>query len=171
MSNNHEGAESAANNGRRIRVGLLGAGYILQAHGKALQTVGGVEIHAVCDLSRERAAEAAAAFDAPLVHTDIAELLASACDVIHVLLPPHLHVDVTRRILEAGKSAFVEKPMGLGADRCQELVELAKARGLKLNYPEAVALITVLSTHEVAVNGSQVAVTYGPAGVVARWMR
>jgi predicted dehydrogenase/nucleoside-diphosphate-sugar epimerase len=132
VSNNHEGAESAANNGRRIRVGLLGAGYILQAHGKALQTVGGVEIHAVCDLSRERAAEAAAAFDAPLVHTDIAELLASACDVIHVLLPPHLHVDVTRRILEAGKSAFVEKPMGLGADRCQELVELAKARGLKL---------------------------------------
>jgi hypothetical protein len=68
----------------------------------------------------------------PLVHTDIPELLASDCHVIHVLLPPHLHVDVTRRILEAGKSAFVEKPMGLGSAQCQQLVDLAKSRGLKL---------------------------------------
>jgi predicted dehydrogenase len=113
VSNDNE-AQSTAANGRRIRVGLLGAGYILQAHAKALQATSGAEIRAICDISRERAAEAAAAFDVPLVHTDIGDLLASDCDVIHVLLPPHLHVDVTRRILEAGKSALVEKPMGLG---------------------------------------------------------
>jgi predicted dehydrogenase/nucleoside-diphosphate-sugar epimerase len=131
VSNDIEG-EIQAVDGRRIKVGLLGAGYILQAHAKALQATGGVEIRAVCDISRERAAEAAAAFDVPLVQTDLAKLLDSDCDVIHVLLPPHLHVDVTHRILEAGKSAFVEKPMGLGSERCQELVDLAKSRGLKL---------------------------------------
>jgi len=131
VSNDIEGGIQAANN-RRIKVGLLGAGYILQAHAKALQATDGVEIRAICDISRERAAEAAAAFDVPLVHGDIAELLGSDCDVVHVLLPPHLHVDVTRRILEAGKSAFVEKPMGLGSEQCQQLVDLAKARGLKL---------------------------------------
>jgi predicted dehydrogenase/nucleoside-diphosphate-sugar epimerase len=125
-------SEIQAANGRRIKVGLLGAGYILQAHAKALQATRGVEMRAVCDISRERADEAAAAFAVPLVLTDIAELLASDCDVIHVLLPPHMHVDVTRRILEAGKSAFVEKPMGLGSERCQDLVDLAKSRGLKL---------------------------------------
>ena len=131
VSNDIEGGIQAAS-GRRIKVGLLGAGYILQAHAKALQATDGVEIRAICDISRERAAEAAAAFDVPLVHGDIAELLGSDCDVVHVLLPPHLHVDVTRRILEAGKSAFVEKPMGLGSEQCQQLVDLAKARGLKL---------------------------------------
>ena len=131
MSNENESGVQAAGGGR-IKVGLLGAGYILQAHAKALQATDGVEIRAICDISRERAAEAAAAFDVPLVHTDITELLASDCQVIHVLLPPHLHVDVTRRILEAGKSAFLEKPMGLGSAECQQLVDLAKSRGLKL---------------------------------------
>ena len=115
-----------------VKVGLLGAGYILQAHAKALSALDGVELLAVCDLSRERATEAAQAFAIPLVLTDIAELLASDCDVVHVLLPPHLHVDATRRVLEAGKSAFLEKPMGIDADACQALVDLAAERGLKL---------------------------------------
>ena len=108
MSNDIEG-EIQAVDGRRIKVGLLGAGYILQAHAKALQATGGVEIRAVCDISRERAAEAAAAFDVPLVQTDLAELLDSDCDVIHVLLPPHLHVDVTHRILGAVKYCFGDR--------------------------------------------------------------
>ena len=37
-----------------------------------------------------------------------------------------------RRLLEAGKSAFVEKPMGLNAGECKALAELAASRGLRL---------------------------------------
>ena len=51
---------------------------------------------------------------------------------MHVLLPPYLHEDVTRRLLEAGKSVFVEKPMGLSAGECKALAELAASRGLRL---------------------------------------
>ncbi|MBC7705008.1 MAG: gfo/Idh/MocA family oxidoreductase, partial [Rhodoferax sp.] len=39
----------------RLKVGLLGAGYILQAHAKAVKAVSTVELHAVCDLSKEKA--------------------------------------------------------------------------------------------------------------------
>ena len=118
--------------GGPVKVALLGAGYILQAHAKALQATPGVQIGAVCDLSRERAAEAAAAYNVPEVYADLDALLASDCEVVHVLLPPKAHVDATRRILDAGKHAFVEKPMGLGADACLDLVERARARGVKL---------------------------------------
>ncbi|MEO6747855.1 MAG: NAD-dependent epimerase/dehydratase family protein [Caldimonas sp.] len=115
-----------------IKVGLLGAGYILQAHAKALAGCSGVMVNAVCDISRERAEEAAETFGIPHVFTDIEALAASDCEVVHVLVPPQLHVEVARRLLEAGKSVFLEKPMGIGAEACAQLVELAKARGLRI---------------------------------------
>ena len=116
----------------RLKVGLLGAGYILHAHAKALGALADVVVHAVCDLSRERAAQAAAEFGVPNVYTSLAQLLASDCDVVHVLLPPFLHEDSARQLLMAGKSVFLEKPMGLGSAECQALVDLAATRKLHL---------------------------------------
>ena len=87
---------------------------------------------AVCDVSKERASQVASAFGIGRVITSVDELIASDCDVVHVLLPPFLHEDVTRRLLEAGKSVFVEKPMGLSAGECKALAELAASRGLRL---------------------------------------
>lgn len=116
----------------RMRVGLLGAGYILQAHAKALQALPEVEITAVCDVSRGRAEAAAASFGIPGVFTSLAEMLKSGIDAVHVLVPPQLHIDVTRQILEAGVHAFVEKPMGLDAAACASLADLAAAKGVKL---------------------------------------
>ena len=115
-----------------IRVGLLGAGYILQAHAKALAAIDGVALHAVCDLSRERAAQAAASFGIPNVYTSVDELIASECEVVHVLLPPYLHEATMRRLLDAGKSVFVEKPMGLSSAECRALAELAESCKLQL---------------------------------------
>ena len=117
---------------QRMRVGLLGAGYILQAHAKALQALPDVEITAVCDVSRGRAEAAAASFGIPGVFTSLDEMLKSGIDAVHVLVPPQLHIDVTRQILEAGVNAFVEKPMGLDAAACASLADLAAAKGVKL---------------------------------------
>jgi predicted dehydrogenase/nucleoside-diphosphate-sugar epimerase len=116
----------------RLKVGLLGAGYILQAHAKALAAVDSVEIHAVCDVSQARAAQAAASFGIPNVFTSLTQLLESDCDVVHVLLPPFLHEETARQLLLAGKSVFLEKPMGLSSVECQAVVDLAKAKGLKV---------------------------------------
>ena len=115
-----------------LKIGLLGAGYILQAHAKALAAVPGVQAHAVCDVSKERARQAADAFGIAQVCASLDELLASECDVVHVLLPPFLHEDSARRILESGKSVFLEKPMGLTSEGCRALVALADERGLRL---------------------------------------
>jgi predicted dehydrogenase len=115
-----------------LKVGLLGAGYIVQAHAKALAAIDAVEMRAVCDVSQERAAQAAAEFGIPEVHTSLASLLASECDVVHVLVPPYLHESVTRQILDAGTSAFLEKPMGLDSKECDALVALAAEKGLRL---------------------------------------
>ena len=117
---------------KRLKVALLGAGYIAQAHGKALAAVPEAELVAVCDTSRSRAEEVASSFGDLRVLASLDELLVFDCDVVHVLLPPFLHEAAIRRLLEAGKSVLVEKPMGLSADECAALAELATARGLRL---------------------------------------
>lgn len=116
----------------RTRVGLLGAGYIVKSHADALRAIDTVELHAVCDLSIGRARAVATEYGIPEVFDSIEALAASACDVVHVLLPPSHHINAARQLLAAGKHVFLEKPMGLSGDECQEIADLAKARGLKL---------------------------------------
>jgi nucleoside-diphosphate-sugar epimerase/predicted dehydrogenase len=118
--------------GKQLKVGLLGAGFIIDAHAKALKALSHVDIVAVCDRAVDRAQEAADKYAIPNVFSDLSEMLKLQLDVVHVLLPPDLHIDITRQILDAGTHVFLEKPMGLNAVECQNLVDLAKEKDLKL---------------------------------------
>ena len=115
-----------------LKVGLIGAGYILQSHAKALKATDGVVLHAVCDLAISRAQGAADLFGIPKVFQSLEEIAASDCDAVHILLPPELHIDTASRMIEAGKHVFLEKPMGLGSAACRALSQQAAARGVKL---------------------------------------
>lgn len=115
-----------------LKVGLIGAGYILQSHAKALKATEGVVLHAVCDQSIGRARAAAGQFDIPNALGSIDEIASSDCDVVHILLPPELHIDVASRMIDAGKHVFLEKPMGLGSQACRALAERAATRGVML---------------------------------------
>jgi predicted dehydrogenase/nucleoside-diphosphate-sugar epimerase len=116
----------------RWKVGLLGAGYIIEAHAKSLKNQHNVKIVAVCDQSHERAEKASITFGIPAVFTSLNEMLKSDIEVVHVLLPPDLHFDVARQIIEGGRHVFLEKPMGLNASECQTLMELANTHGVKI---------------------------------------
>jgi predicted dehydrogenase/nucleoside-diphosphate-sugar epimerase len=116
----------------RIKVGLLGAGYILDSHAKALRAISSVEVFAVCDISKARAEQAAQSYKIPNVFTSVDELIQSPVDVVHVLLPPHLHEATAEKLLAAGKHVFLEKPMGLSSELCAKLVALAKTKGVTL---------------------------------------
>lgn len=114
------------------RVGLLGAGYILDAHASALASIPGVTLHAVCDRSPRRAQQAAARFGIPVVLSSLQEMAASDCDVVHVLLPPALHIEAASALIDAGKSVFLEKPMGLDSAACDHLSRLAARKNVAL---------------------------------------
>lgn len=114
------------------RIGLLGAGYIVKSHAKAIQGVGGATLHAVCDRAAGRARATAEEFGIPHVFDSIEALAASDCDAVHVLLPPSLHVPAARQLIEAGKSVFLEKPMGTDAQSCRDLAALAAERRVRL---------------------------------------
>lgn len=115
-----------------IKVGLLGAGYILDSHAAALAAISGVTLHAVCDVSRGRAERAATKFGIRNVLQSIDDLAKSDCDVVHVLLPPGLHIEAALAMVEAGKSVFLEKPMGLDSSACDALCACAAENGVAI---------------------------------------
>lgn len=118
--------------GPATRVAVVGAGYIADFHLEILASTPGVDLVAVCDVSEGRAKAAAERFGAPHAVTDLTELAGLGVEVAHLAVPPDLHVELTRALLESGVGVFAEKPMALDAADARALAELADARGLAL---------------------------------------
>ena len=115
-----------------IRVALAGAGYVARFHLEILKSLPGVEVVAVADLDRDRAADAARRWGVPHAVASIEELPALGVEIAHVLTPPDQHVPVARKLLELGIGILLEKPAALDAASIQELGRLAARLGLPL---------------------------------------
>ncbi|MEO1656931.1 MAG: NAD-dependent epimerase/dehydratase family protein [Pseudomonadota bacterium] len=110
----------------KLRVGLIGAGYIADWHALAVARSPYGELAAVADLSKS-AAEAVAA--GRPVFTDAGEMLASgAVDAVHILTPPASHAPIARLAIEQGVPALIEKPVTLTAADARELAALAEEK-------------------------------------------
>jgi predicted dehydrogenase/nucleoside-diphosphate-sugar epimerase len=126
-------ARNGGPQGSKRRVAFLGTGYIADWHGQAIRKVDCVELVAVCDRIVAKAEALAGKFGVAKTYASLdAMLAAEKLDAVHVLLPPNLHFEAARTILEAGVDVFLEKPMCLHASECDELVQLAAARGRRL---------------------------------------
>ncbi|MEM9382728.1 MAG: Gfo/Idh/MocA family oxidoreductase [Planctomycetota bacterium] len=127
-----ENPEGSARPAGSTRVAVVGAGFIAEFHLEILRGLPDVELVAVCDVSESRARAAAEKHGAPHAVTDVDQLAGLGVDVAHLAVPPDLHVELTRRLLESGVGVFVEKPIALDSGDARALAELAEARGLPL---------------------------------------
>jgi predicted dehydrogenase len=114
----------------RVRVGLIGCGVISEIYLKNLKRFDLVEVTACADLLPERAAARAAQFDVPRSCSP-AELLADeSIEVVLNLTIPAAHGEVALQALEAGKSVYNEKPLAVKAEQGEQMLELARRKGL-----------------------------------------
>ena len=111
-----------------VRCGLIGYGAWGQHHARAIASVKGATLAAICARSAESVAKAKAEHPAARLYTDHHEMLAKEqLDLCDIVLPSHLHFTVANDVLESGRHVLLEKPMALTLDHCTELVRLAKA--------------------------------------------
>jgi predicted dehydrogenase len=114
------------------RVGVIGCGGVSGVYFRNLAAVPGVSVVACAGLAPRRAAARAKEFGIPRC-CGVEEMLRSPdIDLIVNLTPPQAHFEITRRILQAGKHAYSEKPLAATYEEGCELVELARAGGLAL---------------------------------------
>ena len=75
-----------------LKVGMIGAGSISNAHLKAAKEGAGVEVVAVCDIIEERAKIRSEEYDIPEVYTDHETLLKKAdVDAVIIGVPNAVH--------------------------------------------------------------------------------
>ncbi|MBO9574354.1 MAG: NAD-dependent epimerase/dehydratase family protein [Sphingobium sp.] len=117
---------------KTIKVGMLGAGFILKSHATAVKGAPGVSLHVIADAALGRARHAAQTYGFAHAVGSIEEMAASDCDVVHILLPPAHHIAAARAMIAAGKHVFLEKPMGIDSETCALLCEEAAAKGLSV---------------------------------------
>ncbi len=114
-----------------INVGIIGSGFIGPAHIEALRRLGFVRVVALCDGSFARAQEKARQLNVPHACGSVEELLAYPdLHVVHNCTPNHLHAEINRKILRAGKHVFSEKPLCMTPEEARELVALAEQAGV-----------------------------------------
>lgn len=122
----------AIRSSKRIRVGIVGAGFISDFHIRALKAVPEAELVAVCDVEVTRAQELGRKWGIPNTFERIDDLPACGVEVVHILLPPALHAEATIACLRGGCHVLVEKPMAVTVAECRDMEAAAARYGRQL---------------------------------------
>src|SRR5215470_5239651 len=116
-----------------LKVALIGCGKIADSHASQIQRIQGCEIVGVCDREPLMAQQLYDRFPVRRHFSDVSDLLSkSRPDVVHITTPPASHFSLAKTCLNAGCHVYVEKPFTLYKNEAQELIGLARERGLKL---------------------------------------
>lgn len=116
-----------------MNIGVIGTSTISRTMTEQFRNTAALHVRAVCSRSPETGAAYARSFDIPAVYTRPEELLADpGVDLVYIATPNSLHFAQAKAALEAGKHVLLEKPFVPTVAQADELIALAKARGLLL---------------------------------------
>ncbi len=121
----------------RVRVGIIGSGFVSQIHAEAFQEVPEAELVAACGKEPEGVAEFARRWQIPSHTTDYRRVLdRKDIDMVVVGVPNDLHREVVVAAAEAGKHVVIEKPLAHTLEAGRAMVAACRAHGVKLMYAE-----------------------------------
>lgn len=118
---------------RRIRTGVIGCGSVSNSYLPVLTRCPHAEVVSVCDIKPRRAERQAERFKVAHHYPHIDAMLAGEpFDLLIDLTNMQEHERINRRALEAGKHVWSEKPIANTLAAGQELLRMARAKGLRL---------------------------------------
>lgn len=116
-----------------VEAAIVGTGFMGAEHARAAVAAGGA-VRLVVGTSADRAGPLAARLPGARAAT-FEQALASDVDVVHICTPNHLHHELARRVLLAGKHVVCEKPLAVSAAQARELADLAAGTGATATVP------------------------------------
>jgi predicted dehydrogenase len=136
-----------------VRVGFLGAGFIATFHSKMLRASGvDHERAGVFDPEPGRAEDFVARAGGWVAASE--DEVIDSCDAVYVCTWTVDHPRQVRKACEAGRAVFVEKPLGIDAPACLDIVDALETSGvthqvgLILRYSPAFGLLESLLEEE-----------------------
>ncbi|MBD3392888.1 MAG: gfo/Idh/MocA family oxidoreductase [Chitinivibrionales bacterium] len=122
---------------RKLRVGLIGAGWPSWQQMKGYQRIEGVEVAALCDRDPKRLQAIADEYNVPNRYTAYEEMLEKErLDAVSVCSPNALHAEMSMKAMKKGAHVLCEKPMASSSKMAREMVKVSKAtnRILMIGY-------------------------------------
>ncbi len=120
---------------RRIKVGILGCGYISDDYLRNFTQAytNNVEVTALCDIIPERAQKQAKRYGIPKAYERYEDMLASDdVELILNLTNPAAHMETSVSAIGAGKHVYIEKPFVMYRSDAKELIGLAQRKGVRI---------------------------------------
>jgi predicted dehydrogenase len=115
----------------RVRVGVVGAGFIGRIHVEALRRLGFVDVVAISARGRTAADAAAAELHITKAYGNSEDLLTdSEIDAVHIATPNRLHYPYARKAMEHGKHVLCEKPLAMDSTEARDLLDVANRTGV-----------------------------------------
>ncbi len=113
---------------QKLKIGVLGAGHLGKIHLRLIQESSAYELVGFYDSQPQIAAKMSREFG----YRSFSEVdsLLDEVDVIDIVTPTISHFELGKKALEKGLHIFLEKPITATAEEANELVSLAKAKGL-----------------------------------------
>jgi predicted dehydrogenase len=129
-----------------IRAGIVGVGSIGRNHARIYSELPGVRFSAILDTNRETADAVSREHAVPVPKSieEFAELI----DVATVSTPTPHHYEIGKFLLSRQKHLLIEKPITENPEQAQELVKLAKERGVVLQVGHVERFNPVMSALE-----------------------
>lgn len=109
----------------KIKIGIVGTGYIGNVHGRIYSREERAEIAALFDIIPERAEKTAKSIGGKVCSSR--EELLDNCDAVLVCAPNKTHTEIASAAVAAGKHVFCEKPFSIGVEDAGKLLEIAEA--------------------------------------------
>jgi predicted dehydrogenase len=116
---------------KRLKMGLVGPGFIAAQHIEAVRRLGDVEVVALAGSSVDSARRRAAEWCVDRAYGDYRDLIADPdVDVVHNTTPNHLHLEVSLAALTARKHVVSDKPLSDSAAHSRALWDAARRAGV-----------------------------------------
>ena len=115
---------------KRIKVGVIGVGYLGQFHAEKYAKLANVELVGVVDPDRSRGTYIAQKLNTR-AFPDASGLL-GLVDAVSIVVPTVLHHATAKQFLEHGVHILIEKPITVTLEQADELINLASTKGLAL---------------------------------------
>ncbi|HWV98380.1 MAG TPA: Gfo/Idh/MocA family oxidoreductase [Candidatus Acidoferrum sp.] len=122
---------------KKVRVGLIGSGFISAIHAESLGRCADAELFAVASPSAGKARAFAKKHGVPHHFRDYRQLLeVDEIDLVVLGIPNDLHCKAALDAAAAGKHIVLEKPMCLNLAEADRMLEAGRRARIKLMYAE-----------------------------------
>lgn len=113
---------------KKIRVGVVGAGYLGKFHAEKYSQMDDVELVGIADSNRAQA-DTVSKNAKTNAYTDYRDLIGKA-DAVSIVVPTPAHFKVSRDFLENDIDVLIEKPITATLEEADELISISETRGL-----------------------------------------